>query len=101
MACGCGWCIRFKQFIAGRRNGIDYVKISYIYGSHTNACAPFNVVQLVLVRNRASSYKNCIDHVLSEITVRMGGLYRIDVQTMIEVLRKDLPERKDVDRHMV
>ena len=33
--------------------------------------------------------------------VRMGGSYSIDVQYMVEVLRKALPERKDVDRYMV
>ena len=33
--------------------------------------------------------------------VRMGGSYSIDVQSMVEILRKALPERKDVDRHMV
>ena len=33
--------------------------------------------------------------------VRMGGSYSIDVQSMVKILRKALPERKDVDRHMV
>ena len=33
--------------------------------------------------------------------VRMGGSYSIDVQSMVEILRKALLERKDVDRHMV
>ena len=33
--------------------------------------------------------------------VRMGGSYSIDVQSMVEILRKALAERKDVDRHMV
>lgn len=34
--------------------------------------------------------------------VRMGGgSYSIDVQSMVEILRKVLPKRKDVDRHMV
>ena len=33
--------------------------------------------------------------------VRMGGSYNIDVQSMVEILRKALPERKDVNRHMV
>ena len=32
--------------------------------------------------------------------VRMGGSYSIDVQSMVEILRKALPERKDVDRHI-
>ena len=38
---------------------------------------------------------------VSEIMVRMGGSYSIDVQSMEEILRKDLPERKDMDRHMI
>ena len=33
--------------------------------------------------------------------VRMGGSYSIYVQSMVEILSKALPERKDVDRHMV
>ena len=33
--------------------------------------------------------------------VRMGGSYNINVQLMIEILRKALSERKDLDRHMV
>ena len=33
--------------------------------------------------------------------VRMGGSYSINVQSMVGILRKALPERKDVDRHMV
>ena len=56
---------------------------------------------MVLVRTAASSYKKCTDQVLSEIMVRMGGSYSIDVQSMVEILRKVLPKRKDVDRHMV
>ena len=31
----------------------------------------------------------------------MGGSYSIDVQSMVEILRKALSERKDVDRHMI
>ena len=37
---------------------------------------------------------------LSEIMVRMGGSYSINFQSMVEILRKTLPERKDVDRHV-
>ena len=33
--------------------------------------------------------------------VRMGGSYSIDIQSVVEVLRKALPERNNVDRHMV
>ena len=33
--------------------------------------------------------------------VRMGGSYIIHIQSMVEILRKALPERKVVDRHMV
>ena len=101
IACGCDWWIRFNWVITGRRNGIDCVKITYIFGSHTNTCDPSNIDQLVLIRTRASSHKNRTDQVLSEIMVRMGGSYSIDGQSMVEILRKALPERKGVDHHMV
>ena len=87
--------------VASKRKSIDYVKITYISGSHTNTCDPSDVDQLVLTRTRASSYSKCTNHVLSEIMVTMGCSYSIDIQSMVEILRKALPERKDVDRHMV
>ena len=31
----------------------------------------------------------------------MGCSYNINIQSMIGILRKTLPERKDIDRHMV
>ena len=31
----------------------------------------------------------------------MGGSYSINVQSMVEILRKDVPERKHMDRRMV
>ena len=65
--------IRFHWRVAGKRSGIDYVKITYISGSHTNTCDPFDDDQLILTRTRASSYSKCTNHVLSEIMVRMGG----------------------------
>ena len=77
------------------------MKITFISGSHTNTCDPSDADQLLLSRTRARSYSKCTNHVLSEILVRMGGSYSIDVQSMVEILRKALPERKDVDRHMV
>ena len=33
--------------------------------------------------------------------IRMSASYSTDVQSMVEILRKTLPEKKDVDRHMV
>ena len=77
------------------------MKITFISGSHTNTCDTSDADQLVLSRTRVRSYSKCTNHVLSEIMVRMGGSYSIDVQSMVEILRKALPERKDVDRHMV
>ena len=38
---------------------------------------------------------------MCEIMVLMGSSYNIDIQSMIEILRKVLPERKDVDHRMV
>ena len=98
---GCGWCIRFNWVVPGKRQGIDKVKMTYICGSHTNTCGPSNVDQLVLTRTRASYYKKCTDQVLSEIMVRIGDSYNINVQPMIEILRKALPQRKGGDHHMV
>ena len=78
------------------------MRITFISRSHTNTCDPSDADQLVLFRARARSYSKCTNHVLSEIMVRMGGSYSINVQsTMVEILRKALPERKDVDLHMV
>ena len=91
----------FCLVIDGKRNGIDYMKVTYIFGSHTNTCDLSNVDQLELVRTRVSFYKKCIDHVLSGTMVRMGDLYSVDAQSMVEILRKTLPERKDMDRHIV
>ena len=77
------------------------MRITFISGSHTNTCDPSDADQLVISRTRVRSYSKCSNHVLSEIMVRMGGSYSINVQSMVEILRKALPERKDVDRHMV
>ena len=59
--CGCHWCVRFTLVVPDKRQGVDKVKMIYIYGSHTNTCDPSNVDQLVLTRIRVSSYKNCKD----------------------------------------
>ena len=101
IVCGCDWYIRFNWVVPGKRQDGDKVKITYICGSHTNTCDPSNVDQLVFVRTRASSYKKCTYQILCEIMVRMGSSYNIYVQSMIEILRKALPKRKNVDRHMV
>ena len=77
------------------------MKITFISRSHTNTCDQSDADQLVLSRTRARSYSKCTNHVLSEIMVRMGGSYSIDVQSMVEIFRKALSERKDVDRHMI
>ena len=100
IGCGCEWCIRFNWSNGGKRDGVDSVKITFISGSHTNTCDP-DADQLVLSRTRVRSYSKCTNHVLFEIMVKIGGSYSIDVQSMVEILRKSLPERKDVDRHMI
>ena len=56
------------------------MKIPFISGSHTNTCDPSDADQLVLSSTRARSYSKCTNHVLSEIMVRMGGSYSINVQ---------------------
>ena len=97
----CEWCIRFHLAVAGKRTCIDDVKIPCISRSHTNASDPSDADQLVLTRIRARSYSKCTNRVLSEIMVRMGGSYSIDVQSMVDILKKALLERKDVDHCMV
>ena len=47
------------------------------------------------------SYKKVYRSGFSDIIVRMGGSYSINVQSMVEILRNVLPERTDVDCHMV
>ena len=101
IACGCGWCVCFNWVVPSKHHGVDNVKITYICGSHTNTCDPSNVDRLVFDRTRARFYKICTDQVLSEFIVPLGGSYSINVQSMVEILRKALPERKDVNRHMV
>ena len=101
IASSCDLCIRFNWVVPGKRQCVDKVKITYICESHTNARDPYNVDPLVLARTRASSCKKCTDQILSEIMVRIGSSYNIDGQSMIEILRKAVPKRKDVDRHMV
>ena len=101
IACGCSWYIRFNWVVPGKRHGVDNVKITYICGSHTNTCDPSNVDQLVLARTRVRSYKKYTNQVLFEIIVRIGGSYNINVQSMLEILRKTLPERKNANRHIV
>ena len=65
-----------------------------------NTCDPSNVEQRALARTRAVSYKKCTYQVSSEIMVRMGSSYSIDIKAMSELLRKTLSERKDVDYHI-
>ena len=45
IACGCGWCIRFNWVIAGRRNGINCFKITYIFLGHIR----LHVIHLMLI----------------------------------------------------
>ena len=54
IVCGCEWCIRFSWVVAGKCTGIDYVKITYMSGSHTNTCDLSGADQFVLTRTRAS-----------------------------------------------
>ena len=65
-----------------------------------NIYDPSNVEQRALTRTRAVSYKKCTDQISSEIMVRMGSSYSIDIKAMAELLRKTLSERKHVDYHI-
>ena len=46
-------------------------------------------------------YARCSDEVLKEIMVQMAINLYVSVKSMTTLLQKPLPERKDVDRHMI
>ena len=80
---------------------MDPVVITRVTSSHSDSCDPSNVDQLVLCRPRSGAYVRCGDEVLKEIMVQMAINPYVSVRSMITLLQKVLPERKDVDRHMI
>jgi len=79
----------------------DPVVIIRIIPNHSDSCDPTNVDQLVLCRSRSGAYARCGDVVLKDIMVQMAITPYVSVRSMTTLLQKALPERKDVDRHMI
>ena len=75
--------------------------ITRVTPSRSYTCDPLNVDQLVLCRSRSGAYARCGDEVLKEIMVQMDINPYVSVRLMTILLQKALPERKDVDRHMI
>ena len=75
--------------------------ITRVIPSHSDSCDPTNVDQLVLCRSWSGAYARCGDEVLKEIIVQMAINPYVSVRSMTILLQKALPERKDVDRHMI
>ena len=68
---------------------------------HSNTCDPTYRGQLALCRTRYGDWKRCDDEVIREIIVQMDINYFVNVRTMTKIPQRALPERKDVDRHMI
>ena len=79
----------------------DPVVITSVIPSHPDTCDPIDIDQLVLCRSRSGAYARCGDEVLKEIMVQMVINPYVSVRSMTTLLQKALPERKDVDRHMI
>ena len=75
--------------------------ITNVIPSHSDTCDPTDVDQLVLCRSHSGAYARCGDEVLKEIIVQMTINPYGSIRSMTTLLQKALPERKDVDRHMI
>ena len=79
----------------------EHVVIIRIIPNYSDSCDPTNVDQLVLCRSRSGTYARCGDVVLKEFMVQMAITLYVGVRSMTTLLQKALPERKDVDIHMI
>ena len=79
----------------------DSIVITSVRTMHSNTRDPTYSGQLVLCRTRSGDYKRCGDEVIREIVVQIAINHFVNVRTMTNLLQKVLPERKDVDRHMI
>ena len=68
---------------------------------HYNTCDPSYVGPFVLSRTRSGDYTRCGDEDLRQIMVQMAIDPFVNIRVMTELLQKVLPNRKDVDRHMI
>ena len=98
---GCEWSIRFMGVINRYYKIMDSVVITSVSPMHYNTCAPTYIGQLFLCRTRSGDYKHCGDEVIGESMVQMTINPFVNVRAMTNLLQKALPERKDVDMHMI
>ena len=99
--CGCKWSIRFLDVVKCKHTTSDHVVITSVIPSHFDTCDHSDVVQLVLCRSRFGAYARYGDEFLKEIMVQIANNPYVSVRSMTTLLQKALPERKDVDRHMI
>ena len=101
ITCGCGWGIRFVGFMKNMIRLHDFVVITGVDPVHSNSCDPTYVDQFVICRTRSGDYARCGDEVIREVMVQMEIDPFVSVRAMTSLLRKALPDRKNVDRHMI
>ena len=99
--CGSKWNIRSLGVVTCKNKSSDPVVITRVTPSHSDSCDPLNVDQLILCRSRSGAYARCGDEVLKEIMMQMTINPYVSVTSMTTLLQKALPERKDVNRHMI
>ena len=76
-------------------------EIMYVCGIHTNTCDPILRYQYVVARTKAGEYKKYTDSALQKVMHQMIIDQEINVKTMIALLKKYLPSKKSIDRHMI
>ena len=79
----------------------DKVITNYVYDVYFNMCDPSFVKQFILTRTRSSGYNKCMDQDLREVMVQMAIYPFLNTRVMKELLRKALPNRKNIDRYMI
>ena len=99
ITCGCEWGIRFVVFMKNKIQLHDV--ITGVDPVHSNSCDLTYVDQFVICRIRSGNYARCGDEVIREVMVQMAIDPFVSVRAMTSLLRKALPDRKNVDRHMI
>ena len=75
--------------------------ITGIIPVYYNTCDPTCVGRLVLCRTRCGDHTCCGDEVLREFMVQMAINPFVNVTSMTNLLKKVLPGKRYVDRHMI
>ena len=70
------------------------MKITYIYGYHTNTCDFSYLDQFVIARTRSSDYQKCIDQFPTEIMLQIDIARCLNVRAMAMLIQKVLPSKK-------